>query len=76
LQRQTKIVLHALLTFKTIIHIDSTDDIEEVIIYDINGKNVFTSHQADMDLSGLSEGIYMVMVRSTSGRSFAKIIKQ
>jgi xyloglucan-specific exo-beta-1,4-glucanase len=51
--------------------------VDNVQIYSLTGQKVLERHSATLDVSGLSNGIYMVKVQTGAGKSFTqKLVKQ
>ncbi len=60
-----------------IINIASSNNVEEVSIYDINSKKVLTSRtSAIIDVSKLNSGIYFIKVQTDKGEFSQKFIKE
>ena len=52
-------------------------DIDSVKVYSMQGKEVLTTNTKNVNLSDLSSGIYIVMVRSIEGKTYSvKIVKE
>ena len=52
------------------------EELQEVDIIDVNGRTVLTAHEAEIDMSTLAEGVYMVRVITARGIATEKIVKQ
>ncbi|TXE17777.1 HYR domain-containing protein [Psychroflexus gondwanensis] len=50
--------------------------IDQVDVFDINGRLVKASREAQLDVSSLSSGVYIVKVRSNQKHAFIRFIKQ
>ena len=52
-------------------------DVSHVAVYALTGQKVLENQSATLDVSGLSNGIYMVKVQTNSGKSFTqKLVKK
>jgi hypothetical protein len=50
---------------------------QEATIYHLSGKKELYSQESKIDISGLSEGIYLIILKNQSGELFTtKIIKE
>ena len=63
---------------KNLIHIRLSDFItmEEVIMYNIQGRETLRSYEKDISLENLESGIYIVKILTNQGDFFRKIVKQ
>ncbi len=63
---------------KDIFSISSNDTIEEIFIYDVNGKKVLTekNYGQSVNIEALPNGLYFVKVQTLNGSLSQKIIKQ
>ncbi|MBE9575987.1 T9SS type A sorting domain-containing protein [Flavobacterium proteolyticum] len=52
----------------SIINIDSEIDIEQVIVFSLQGQVVLHSNKSTIDVSNLSNGIYLIQVKTTDGK--------
>ena len=52
------------------------DNITNIIAYDVLGKEVLSTKEKDIDVSGLTEGVYFVQVKTSEGTLTKKIIVQ
>ena len=60
-----------------IITVKSNEDIESITILSLEGRNVKSTTSATIDVSGLSNGIYLMQVKTTEGKmGIKKMIKQ
>jgi hypothetical protein len=50
-------------------------DIEQIELFDLNGKKIITSNNQQFDVSYLPKGIYLVKIKSKSGTYIKKIEK-
>lgn len=59
------------------IHLDGNDPIELVSVYSLTGQQVLQSNTNQLDVFGLSNGIYLVKVDTNDGKSFVqKLVKE
>ena len=50
---------------------------QEATIYHLSGKKMLSSQEARMDISGLDEGIYLIIIKNLEGEVFtSKIVKE
>lgn len=60
-----------------VIYIESKSDIKKVDIFDIQGNNVFRNDKIDeIDLSTLSQGVYLIKIITSERVYYQKIIKE
>lgn len=63
------------------LNVRASAEMEEICVFDLNGRRVrraeaFGAVQADMDISGLRDGVYLVQVRMRDGGLYrSKIVK-
>ena len=68
---------HAPNPVNSILHIRTTDELSDVQIYTINGQRVMQAVQADIDVSNLPQGMYLLRALTTDGRQHqAKFIRE
>lgn len=61
----------------SILHINTSDELSQAKIYTINGQCVMQAAQTDIDVSALSQGMYILRALTTNGQQHqAKFIKQ
>jgi hypothetical protein len=61
-----------------LINIQSTEEYENVVVYDMNGRAVSTfanEGHFQYDISNLTNGVYQVVVKSKAGMSVSKLVK-
>ena len=60
-----------------ILHIRTTDELSEVQIYTLNGQRVMQAAQADIDVSNLPQGMYLLRAVTTADQQHqAKFIRE
>ena len=60
-----------------ILHIHTTDELSEVQIYTLNGQRVMQAAQADIDVSNLPQGMYLLRALTADGQQHqAKFIRE
>ncbi len=52
------------------------EGLESVVVLDVTGRTVMTSNKSQLDLSELSNGVYMVRVNTATGSALHKIVKR
>ena len=57
-----------------ILNIESPNAISEIVLFNLNGKQIHSSSLEKIDLSPLDSGIYLLKVKTQSGNSFTKRI--
>ena len=50
--------------------------LQSVEVLDMAGRKVMTSNKSQVDLSNLSNGVYMVRVNTANGSALHKIVKR
>lgn len=50
--------------------------LQNVIIYDVNGRKVLSTSESKIDISDIPSGIYMMKIESSDGIFYKKIIKE
>ncbi len=61
----------------SILHINTSDKLSQVKIYNLNGQCVLQSAQTDIDVSALPQGMYILRAETTDGNAHqTKFIKQ
>lgn len=60
---------------KSTVTIQSPETILKVTLYSIQGREMFTTNESQIDISDLSNGIYFLTVATTKGNGTKKIIK-
>lgn len=50
--------------------------LQNVIIYDVNGRNVLSTSESQIDISNLPSGVYLMKIESSDGIFYKKIIKE
>ncbi|WP_394758002.1 T9SS type A sorting domain-containing protein [Flavobacterium sp.] len=59
-----------------IINVESDEDIDEVVIYSLQGRAIIKSNVSKIDISDLSNGIYLMQIKTIDGKlGTKKIIK-
>ena len=58
-----------------IFNINTTNKIDKIEVYTIEGKRILTSNVSSIDLSGFSDGIYTARIISNSGVMIRKLVK-
>ncbi len=56
--------------------ISSNEQITEIKIYDVLGKEAISTKEKNIDVSGLQEGVYFLQVKTVDGTATKKIIVQ
>ena len=60
-----------------ILHIQTTEELAQVKIYNLNGQRVLQSAQTDIDVSALPQGMYILRAETTDGNAHqTKFIKR
>lgn len=60
-----------------ILHLQTDEELSQVNIYNLNGQCVLQASQADIDVSALPQGMYILRAETTDGNAHqAKFIKQ
>lgn len=59
-----------------ILVIETSEKIEQVNIYSMNGEMIMTSTQNKIDVANLTAGMYLISLKTDSGISFKKFIKK
>ena len=61
----------------SMLHIQTQDELSQAKIYTINGQRVLQASQADIDVSALPQGMYILRAETTDGNAHqTKFIKQ
>ena len=55
-----------------ILHIQTTEELAQVKIYNLNGQRVLQSAQTDIDVSALPQGMYILRAETTDGNAHQK----
>lgn len=77
IQCQEKILVLSPNPVNSILHIQSEDELLQVDIYNLDGQCVLHASQADIDVSGLPHGMYIVSATTTANELLqTKFIKQ
>lgn len=50
--------------------------LQNVIIYDVNGRKVLSTSESQIDISNLPSGVYLMKIESSDGIFYKKIIKE
>ncbi len=50
--------------------------LQNVIIYDVNGRKVISTSESQIDISNLPSGVYLMKIESSDGIFYKKIIKE
>ena len=58
------------------LNILTDEQILEVSIFDINGKQILKLNEKRLDVSNLTSGIYLIEVKTASGKSILKFVKK
>lgn len=61
---------------KGLVHIESTEPIIEIEIFDINGQLLLNSKESTINIEGLNTGIYILTAKNEFGTITKKIIKE
>jgi hypothetical protein len=61
---------------KELIKVQSSEIINSISLYTINGKFIMETQQSQIDVSKLSSGIYFLSIKSNSSHAFLKFIKE
>lgn len=61
---------------QNILNIASADEVENVDIYNMLGQKVMSSQSAQINISNLSNGMYIVNVRTNAGTVTSKFVKE
>lgn len=59
-----------------IIYIVGVEGIDKVVLYDITGKKIFTTDNNSIDISGLSDGLYLIELFKGNSKKVEKVIKR
>ena len=55
----------------------NVNDVEHAVLYELSGKKIMSTKKANMDISRLDKGIYLLKIQEKSGQIFSsKIIKE
>jgi len=58
------------------LNIQSEEEILEVTIFNLQGKQILKSNIERVDVSNLTSGIYLIEIKTNSGKAFRKFIKK
>jgi photosystem II stability/assembly factor-like uncharacterized protein len=59
-----------------LINVQSSELINSISLYDVNGKFILETQQSQIDVSRLSTGIYFLSIKSNSSHAFLKFVKE
>ena len=62
---------------KYVIRIQANQNVEKVVLYTVLGEEMFQSSKNTIDMSGMSQGMYMLQIEFSNGSTITKkIIKK
>lgn len=58
------------------LNIETEDQINEVVVYDLQGKLILRTNEKTLDVSNLNSGLYFLKVKSANSSSVIKFVKK